>query len=95
MRDLRLHALLAMLATGNVFDNVHQRGVTFPPAKPTPLPPMRTSQRNDPTHWNADPDSGVSARPMTEADAARITAAQARRDRKNAKRLRDAMRGGK
>lgn len=54
------------------------------------------SRRLDPRHWNADPDSGMSTvQPMTESDAARINAAQAKRDRKKAKRLRDAMREGK
>lgn len=93
MRNINLHALLAMMATGNVFDNVHQRGVMLPPAKPTPLPPMRTSQRNDPAHWADSHTRTEYLRAMTEVDAARIAAAQAKRERKNAKRLRVAMRG--
>ena len=55
----------------------------------------QSSVLNDPRRWDAD-YSGTFDMPMTEADACRINAAQAKRDRKAAKRLRDAQmaRGG-
>jgi hypothetical protein len=88
MRDIRWGARYAgLLATG--LATVDARDLE----RATGLPVMLTSQRNDPTHFNVDPDFGVSTQPMTESDAARINAAQAKRDRKNAKRARDAMRG--
>ena len=50
---------------------------------------------NDPRHWNVSPDFGVSESPIaTAASASRLAAAQAKRDRKAAKRLRDAKGGG-
>lgn len=53
----------------------------------------QSSVLNDPRRWDAD-YSGTFDMPATEADAARLAAAQAKRDRKNAKRLRDARRIG-
>lgn len=53
---------------------------------------MLFSRRYDPRRWDAD-YSGTFDMPATEADAARYAAAQAKRDRKNAKRLRDAKGG--
>ena len=54
---------------------------------------FRFSSRSDARNFNVAPDFGISTQPMSKSDAAKINAAQAKRDRKNAKRARDAMRG--
>lgn len=51
-----------------------------------------TSQRNDPKHWTPETAFGMTRFRMTGTDEATINAAKAKRDRKAAKRLRDAQR---
>lgn len=49
---------------------------------------------SNPSHWGDDQARRAASEAQSEADAARLAAAQAKRNRKNAKRLRDARRIG-
>lgn len=87
---LLAQALIAMLSQNGV-RVIHESEVPRPfPDRPPPLPPMLTSRRGTQTHWGDDQARRSASAARSEIDAARVAAAQAKRDRKAAKRLRDA-----
>ena len=94
MRDLRLHALLALLAMNQGARIVHESEVAPPMPKPPTFPPMPTSQRNDAMRRIADtiPRYRWPADRDRDGASSAYLAAEAKRARKNAKRLRDAQR---